>query len=167
MVQLQFCMELLKQLKHRGIHTAIDTNGYVPWKTLEGITKWADLFLYDMKCYDQQLHRRLTGVNNVRIKSNLRRLLMKGTPLIIRIPLIPGCNDRPAEMEGIAKIIREGKDSTTVHLLPYHQFAEQKYGRVGREYRLKGLKPPSPRNLRKLGRIFESRDIPVVIMGTL
>ncbi len=166
LVQFQFCMEVLKQLKYRGIHTAVDTNGYVPWRILESITKWADLFLYDIKCYDPQLHQRLTGVNNLRIRSNLKRLLMRRIPLIIRIPLIPGYNDHPAEMEGIAGIIRGAKHAATVHLLPYHQFAEQKYGRVGREYRLKGLSPPSAKDLRRLGRIFESRDIPVVIMGT-
>jgi pyruvate formate lyase activating enzyme len=165
LAQAQFCRELLKGLKRRGIHTVVDTSGYVPWKVLEGILKWTDLFLYDIKCYDTQLHRRLTGVDNIKIKSNLKRLSMRGAPLVARIPVIPGCNDQPAEMKRIAELIGKLKNATTVHILPYHQFAEQKYGRIGMEYGLKGLTPPSPNHLRELAQIFEGRRIPVVIMG--
>ena len=165
LAQAQFSREILKQLKHRGIHTVVDTSGYVSWKVLEDILQWTDLFLYDIKCYDGELHRRLTGVDNKKIKSNLKRLLKRGTPLIIRIPLIPGCNDRPSEMERIAGMIREMNATPTVHILPYHEFAEQKYGRIGKEYRLKGLSPPTSDRLRQFGRIFEDLGIPVIIMG--
>jgi len=165
LAQPQFCQELLKQAKIRGIHTVVDTSGYMSWNVLESILEWTDLFLFDVKAYDKQLHQRLTGVGNTRIISNLKKLLLRGTPLIVRIPLIPGCNDQPSEMEGIVDMIRKIKPSTPVHILPYHQFAEQKYHRIGREYSLKGVKPVPPDQLRQLGQIFEDRGIAVVIKG--
>jgi len=85
--------------------------------------------------------------------------------VIVRIPLIPGCNDQPSEMAGIADMIREVKPSTPVNILPYHQFAEQKYQRIGKEYRLKGLKPLSPDQLKRLGQVFEDRGLCVTIKG--
>jgi pyruvate formate lyase activating enzyme len=163
--QASFCREVLGALRHRGIHTVVDTSGYVPWRVLAEITPRTDLFLYDVKCFDGELHRRLTGVDNRRIKSNLRKLLKRGTPVIVRIPVIPGCNDSPAELERVAEMIVEGDGATTVHLLPYHRFAEQKYGRVGRPFYLGGLAPPPPDQVRGFARIFEKRRIPVVVMG--
>jgi pyruvate formate lyase activating enzyme len=165
LAQPQFCQELLKQAKYRGIHTVVDTSGYANWKVLESVLEWTDLFLFDMKAYDAQVHQRLTGVDNTKIKSNLKELLARETPLIVRIPLIPGCNDHPSELKGIADMLAKINPSTPVNILPYHQFAEQKYHTVGKEYRLQGVPPLSSDQLRKLGRIFENRGLSVVIKG--
>ncbi len=165
LAQPQFCLELLKQAKQRNTHTVIDTSGYVKWDIFQETLAVTDLFLFDIKADDVELHKGLTGVENTRIKENLKQLIEHNAPVIVRIPLIPGCNDNPSEMEGIARMIKGFKSAPPVHLLPYHQFAEQKYQPIGKEYRLKGVKPPSSDALRRLGQIFEDRDISVVIKG--
>ena len=74
MLQLDFLEEVLLRLKDKGIHTAVDTAGNVPFEDFERILPYTDLFLYDMKAFHEEVHRKLTGVSNERIKDNLVRL---------------------------------------------------------------------------------------------
>ena len=68
--QPDFTTELLRQCKEAGIHTAVDTTGYVKWEVFERVLPYADLFLYDLKCMDSQLHERVIGVPNELILEN-------------------------------------------------------------------------------------------------
>ena len=165
LAQPEFSQQLLRYAKSHEIHTVVDTSGYVQWKVIEGILQWTDLFLFDIKCYSNKLHKHLTGVDNSRIKLNFKELLERDIPLIARIPIIPGFNNKPIEMKSIANMIRKINPSTTVHLMPYHQFAEQKYSRIGLEYRLCGMRPPSVDELKSLSRIFNDFGISTRIMG--
>ena len=165
LAQAQFCIALLKRAKQRGIHTVVDTSGYVPWKTFQEALEWTDLFLFDVKAKSRELHERLTGVENLRIRDNLQRLLECNAAVIVRIPLIPEYNDSASEMEGIAAMIAAFKMPPPVHILPYHQFAEQKYQPLGKEYSLKNCRPISPEHLQRIGRIFKERGIRVEIKG--
>jgi len=165
LAQPEFSQELLRYAKSLEIHTVVDTSGYVQWKVIECILQWTDLFLFDIKCYSNKLHKRLTGVDNNRIKLNFKELLKRNIPLIARIPIIPGFNNKPIEMKSIANMIRKINPSTTVHIMPYHQFAEQKYRRIGLEYRLYGMRPPSVDELKSLGHIFNDFGISTRIMG--
>ncbi|MCP4396229.1 MAG: glycyl-radical enzyme activating protein, partial [bacterium] len=165
LAQSGFCLELLKQAKQRGLHTVVDTSGYVPWKTFQKALEWSDLFLFDVKANSAELHTRLTGVENIRITENLQKLLECNASVIVRIPLIPGYNDAPSEMVGIAETIATFTIPPPVHILPYHQFAEQKYRPIGREYTLKERKPTPPEYLKQLGQIFEKRGLVVDVKG--
>jgi pyruvate formate lyase activating enzyme len=165
LAQPQFSQELLHQAQQRGIHTVVDTSGYVNWTIIERVLPCTDLFLFDVKAHDPQLHQRLTGVENAKILANLTELLTRKIPLIVRIPVISDCNDQPAEMEAIAALIRKYNPATPVNLLPYHQFAEAKYQTIGKVYRLPGLAPPAPEQLRQLGHIFERHGLAVEIKG--
>jgi pyruvate formate lyase activating enzyme len=165
LAQSQFCLELLKQAKQRDIHTVVDTSGYVKWETLQEALLWTDLFLFDVKADDRELHTRLTGVENTRIKENLGKLLEHDATLIVRIPLIPGYNDTPSEIAGIADMLKRFRSVPPVHILAYHQFAEQKYPPIGREYSLQGVQMPGPDYLRQLGQLFEDRGLCVDIKG--
>jgi pyruvate formate lyase activating enzyme len=165
LAQPQFCLELLKQAKEQDTHTVVDTSGYVQWEILREALVLTDLFLFDVKADNTELHKRLTGVENSRIKENLQKLIEHDASVIVRIPLIPGCNDTPAEMTGIADMIKEFKSVPPVHILPYHQFAEQKYQPIGRKYELQQIQPPAPDHLKQLGQIFEERGLTVDIKG--
>ena len=165
LAQPQFCLELLNQAKQQNTHTVIDTSGYVKWDIFQEALILTDLFLFDVKADSTELHKRVTGVENARIKENLQKLIEQNAAVIVRIPLIPGCNDTLSEMTGIAEMIKGFKSAPPVHILPYHQFAEQKYQPIGREYELKQIKPPASDHLRQLGQIFEERGLVVDIKG--
>ena len=132
MLQLDALEELLIACRNRGIHTAVDTAGDVPFTSFERILPYTDLFLYDLKCLDTDKHRRYTGVGNRRILDNLRRLLRMGAPLWVRIPVIPSVNDTEEEMLGIKKLLDSFGGVERVELLPYHAMGEHKYAAVGR-----------------------------------
>lgn len=131
MLQPEFLGEILRKCKENGIHTAVDTAGNVPWSSFERILPDTDLFLYDVKCFDDARHRDCTGVGNRLILENLGKLLELGQNVLIRIPVIPGINDRVEEMEAIRAFLNSHGKPVGVELLPYHQLGENKYAALG------------------------------------
>jgi pyruvate formate lyase activating enzyme len=90
-----------------GIHTAVDTSGYVRAEIVKAAADLADLFLFDIKHMDDSQHRRWTGVSNRPILENLRRLSGLETSVWVRIPLIPGINDGMDNLEALADRLTE------------------------------------------------------------
>ena len=120
-----FCAELLKKLKENGVHTAVDTCGYVSKEALDKVIPFTDVFLYDLKAFDEDVHIKCTGQPNGRILENLRYLDSLGKSVEIRIPFVPDCND--AEISKIAEFIAPLKNISKVRVLPYHSYAGSKY----------------------------------------
>ena len=118
-----FAAKLAKLCREQGISVAIDTAGHVPFSHFEKVLPYADLFLYDIKCLDSELHRRGTGVGNERILENLDRLLSLGARVLIRIPQIPGFNEGE-ELERVCAYCIERE--LPYEILPYHRFGEDK-----------------------------------------
>ena len=134
MLQADFLCETLKLCKENGIHTAIDTAGCVSWEHIEKIMPYADMFLYDVKCFDEQKHKEYTGVSNKLILENLKKISDTGDKeIIIRIPVIHGVNDDEKEMGMIAEFLK-GIRYTSVDLLPYHKMGEHKYDALDMDY---------------------------------
>ena len=104
MMQADFCEELLKALKEKGIHTAVDTCGFVSRTVLERVMPYTDIFLYDLKAFDEACHIRCTGQSNALILENLRYLDSCGKKCEIRIPFVPGYNDD--QMEKLAAFVK-------------------------------------------------------------
>ncbi len=129
LLQADFCAELLKRLKKEGINTAIDTCGCVPWENIEKVTPFTDVFLYDLKGVDEEMHKRCTGVSNRLIIENLRRLDALGADIEIRIPYVPEYNG--GEIEKMAVLISGLTHVRAVRLLPYHDLARSKYAALG------------------------------------
>jgi pyruvate formate lyase activating enzyme len=165
LLQKDFCKALLEAAKKFSISTALDTSGYVKWSIIEELLPTVDLFLFDVKCYSETLHRVLTGVSNRQILTNLNLLLLKKAPVQIRIPVIPGKNDKVKEIEAISHFIAERNPQINVDLLPYHFYAEQKYKRLGRQYSLQGLQPPTRDQLKILIDIIEKAGLKVSVPG--
>ena len=134
MLQADFLCETLKLCKENGIHTAIDTAGCVSWEHFEKIMPYADMFLYDVKCFDEQKHKEYTGVSNKLILENLKKISdTTNKDIIIRIPVIHGVNDDEKEMGMIAEFLK-GIRYTSVDLLPYHKMGEHKYDALDMAY---------------------------------
>lgn len=130
MLQIQGLKELLINCKKEGIHTAVDTAGNVPWEYFEEILPWTDLFLYDVKAYDEEVHKKCTGVSNKRILENLARLVEKGANVTVRIPFVQELNGD--EIEKIAGYLSSWKD-IRAELLPYHSMGNSKYTALDEE----------------------------------
>lgn len=131
LMQTDFCAELLQRLKEDGIHTAVDTCGFVPREHFEKVLPWTDVFLYDLKAFDEDIHIRCTGQSNRRILDNLLYLDSLGASLEIRIPYVPAYNDE--QMDKIAGFIRTLNNVRKVKVLPYHNYAGSKYAALGME----------------------------------
>lgn len=148
--QPDFLLSALRACKEKQIHTAVDTSGYAPWRVLEKIAPFVDLFLFDLKPMDEEEHRRYTGVSNRPIHENLRRLAKLGRPVIVRVPLIPGITDTERNIQALVAFFRElGGGIQGVELLPYHDVAE-KYQRLGRSYGMPPLPRPTEESLAEL-----------------
>lgn len=126
MLQLEALTELLKRSKEKGVHTAVDTAGNVPRESFERILPYTDLFLYDVKCVTESLHKEGTGVSNRLILSNLEFLASKGANITVRYPVIPSFNDKREELTGAARLIYS-LGIKSVELLPYHAMGEHKW----------------------------------------
>ncbi|MGC8989950.1 MAG: glycyl-radical enzyme activating protein, partial [Verrucomicrobiia bacterium] len=107
--QHKFLMGLLEAGRNKGLHTAVDTCGFVPKERLTDALPLVDLFLYDIKIMDDAKHVRYTGVSNKLILENLRLLDGAGAHIWLRIPIIPEVNDSPADLEAIVQLAAQLK----------------------------------------------------------
>jgi pyruvate formate lyase activating enzyme len=152
MLQIDFLAELLKRCKENGIHTAVDTAGHVAFECFERILPYTDLFLYDIKCYDSEKHKKYTGVSNELLFSNLKKLLQTDKTIWVRIPVIPTVNDTEEEMLTIKTFLSSCGIPEKVELLPYHAMGEHKYAAIGKEAQIFSV--PSEEKMMRLKKIF-------------
>ena len=139
LMQADFCAALLKKLKENGIHTAVDSCGYVSKKALDKVTPHTDVFLYDLKAYDKDVHVRCTGHSNERILENLLYLDSLGKSIEIRIPYVPDCND--TQIEKLARFLAPLQGISKIRVLPYHNYAASKYRALGLDSKLPARLP--------------------------
>ena len=174
MVQPDFVEAVIRPLKEKGIHTAIETTGCVSPEIFHRLAPQFDLLLFDVKHYDSGEHRKGTGVGNELILENLRWAYAQGLNVLARIPVIPGFNASLADAEGIAGLlsgITNQKESPAgsscpgakaparVQLLPFHQMGERKYEFLNRPYELTGVKALHPEDLTDYRKIFLEHGI--------
>lgn len=123
--QADFCEELLKALKAEGVHVAIDTCGFVSKSTMERIAPYADLFLYDIKAIDEDVHIKCTAHPNKQILENIKYLNSLGKAIEVRIPYVPEFNDN--QIDKIAEFLKPLENVKAVTVLAYHNHAGSKY----------------------------------------
>lgn len=157
MIQHDFLLEVMQKLKAKNVHTAVDTAGNVPWEWFESILPVTDLFLYDIKAADPSVHKRWTGVSNERILENLHNLVQRGQRIWIRVPFIPGCNDR--EMSAIADIIAP-LSVERVDIMPYHKLGEGKYAALGIQSTGPICAIPTEAEIQSTLALFTDKNIP-------
>ena len=129
-----FCAELLKRLKEQGISTAVDTCGAVSRDAIDKVMPYTDVFLYDVKAIDPDVHKACTGLDNKRILENLKYIDDCGKRIEVRYPYVPGYNSEEAEK--IGEFLATLKNLTGVRVLPYHKYAGSKYSSLDMENRL-------------------------------
>ena len=132
-VQSAFAEALLEGCRARGIRTAVDTAGFSKNGVLDRMASKTDLILYDLKCMDDARHKELTGVSNVPIIDNLKRLAAGRTEVWVRIPLVLGVNDDDDNIRRTIAFLSSLKTIRRIGILPYHSGGLEKARRIGKE----------------------------------
>lgn len=153
MLQIDFLLEILKKCKEEGIHTAVDTAGCVPWEYFEKIIPYTDLFLYDIKSMDTNIHKYFTGTGNELILENLSHLSDSNVPLWIRVPVITGVNDTEEEMKKVRNFFDKCGYPEKIELLPYHAMGEHKYESI--RMKAEKFEVPSEKKIQMLKNVFD------------
>ena len=152
--QPEFALSLLQSCKEIGLHTCVDTCGFIPPHLLEEAIKYTDLFLFDLKHMDSATHQQITGVPNELVISNAKLIAAKGTPMIIRIALIAGLNDSEENIIATAAFAASLESVQQVDVLPYHRFGVSKYDLLGLPYSLTTLQSYSREDAEKARNII-------------
>jgi pyruvate formate lyase activating enzyme len=142
-MQDRFAVKLFTAAKTMGIHTALDTNGYFGSRLDDGELQAVDLVLLDIKTWDAERHRRLTGMDNGPVLAFGRRLAERRRPIWLRYVLVPGLTD---DLDDIAQTAAYAAGLGTVErvdVLPFHQMGCFKWERLGLEYALHDVAPPT------------------------
>lgn len=160
--QYPFALALMKEAKVNGLNTCLETCGFGPAARFEEIALYTDLFLYDLKETDAALHTRFTGVGTDVILYNLRLLDNLGKQIILRVPVIPGFNDRPDHFKGVAETANSLKNLREIQVMPYHPLGREKAKSLGKKYPLGDIPFPDKETVKIwLEAIREHTDIPV------
>ena len=153
MMQPDFAAALISRLRENGIHTAIETTGYVEEEVFHRLAPLFDLLLFDVKHYDSEKHKKGTGAGNELIIRNLRWACEQGINILPRIPVIPDFNTELTDAAGIAKLLGD-IGLLRVQLLPFHQMGERKYEFLNRRYELSDIKALHSEDLTEYQKIF-------------
>lgn len=166
MMQSDFLIDLLDELGREGIHRAVDTTGLAKTEVLLKVAQRTDLFLYDLKMMDPERHKKFTGVTNEKILENLRVLSAAGANINIRIPLIKGVNADTDNIRRSAEFVASlPGEKKLVSLLPYHNIAIHKYGKLGQEYDGSSLEEPSAEEVADAIAIFSEYSVSASVGG--
>ena len=131
-MQAAFTLDILTLAKHAGISAAVETCGIGSRDFYEKAAGLGTTFLYDLKCMDPARHRRLTGADNAQILSNLYYLMDAGADLILRLPMIPGCNDRSEDIAALSDLLLAHKGRYRyAQIMPYHALGTGKAEQIG------------------------------------
>ena len=159
--QPDFVLRLLRRLKERDFHTALDTCGFAPEEAVAAVLPYTDLVLFDIKQLKDEKHMDSTGVSNRLILSNAR-LVCSRAKTWFRVPLIDGFNDSPEEIKKLADMAKE-MGVEKVSFLPYHQGGVTKRLQIGREPSPLANRSPSDEHLQELRKIVGERGMAVSV----
>ncbi len=165
LMQPPFLTALLSGCRELGLHTAVDTCGFAPAEQLQAVAALSDLFLFDLKCLDAARHQAYTGVSNALILENLRLLGRLHARLWVRLPLVPGLNDDPAELTGLAQFVATIPGVELVQLLPYRPSGVQASRRSPEGNRLATAAPPAPPTLEAAAGRFRAAGVTATVLG--
>jgi pyruvate formate lyase activating enzyme len=159
LMQHRFVVKLMTAAREMGVHTALDTNGGLGERLTDADLEVIDLVLLDLKAWDAERHRHLTGVDNAATLDFARRLAARRRPVWVRFVQVPGLTDDPGEVAGIARFAAELGNVERVDVLPFHQLGKFKWERLGLEYTLRDVPAPSPDAAERACAIFRQSDL--------
>lgn len=157
--QPAFLARLLRECKKAGIHTAIDTSGFLGSALTDEMMENLDLVLLDVKSGIPEIYKKTTDRELAPTINFGRRLANAGKAMWIRFVVVPGWTDMPENVEAVADIVADWKSVERVEVLPFHQMARDKWDNLGLEYKLEDVEPPSKNSVENVREVFRSRGI--------
>lgn len=143
MVQRAFTQRIFAGAKKMGLHTAIQTSGFLGDRADDAYLSEIDLVLLDIKSFDPEIYRRTTARDVAPTLRFAERLASMSKPVWIRFTLVPGETDDPANVDSIARFVAPMKNVQWVEVQPFHQMGSFKWKAMGLEYKLENTRPPS------------------------
>ena len=155
-VQAQALIPLFKLLKSNGIHICLDSNGGIWNSYVEELLGLTDLVLLDVKEFNPEHHRLITGKDNAITLSTADWLERYGKPFWLRYVLVPGYSDFESDIRALVEHFGNGKYNMLerVEILPYHTLGVHKYESLGQEYKLKNVPLNTPQQIDKAESLF-------------
>ena len=152
-------MKLLTAAKAMGIHTALDTNGFYGDRVSDAELETIDLVLLDLKTWDPERHRRLTGMDVGPTLEFARRLGARRRPIWLRYVLVPGLTDDPEDMAKTASFAAGLGSVERVDVLPFHQMGKYKWTQLGMTYTLQDVEPPAAEKVEAACNVFRAAGL--------
>lgn len=159
LVQAPFVMNLIRGAKAMGIHTALDTNGFLGDRLSDADLDDIDLFLLDIKSWDPETHLKVTAKPVEPVLNFARRIAERKRPAWIRFVLLPGYTDAPENIEGIAKFTASLGNVERVDVLPFHQLGKFKWEKMEMKYELEDAATPTPQQTQDAKLIFRAHGL--------
>lgn len=154
-LQAEALIPLFKELKANGIHTCLDTNGGIWNEKVEELLSLTDLVLLDVKEFNPERHRALTGRGNEQTLRTAVWLEEHARPFWLRYVLVPGYSDFEEDIRSLGGSLGRYENIQRVELLPYHRLGVRKYEAMGWDYRLKAVKENTPEQLAHAEKLFK------------
>ncbi|HEY6153385.1 MAG TPA: pyruvate formate-lyase-activating protein [Candidatus Udaeobacter sp.] len=143
LMQHRFLSKLFPAIHEAGIHTALETNGYLGSRLTDDDLSSIDLVMLGLKAIEPTLHKRLTGMDNKPVHELARRLAARKHPVWIRFVIVPGWTDNMEEVDRMAEFAVSLGNVERVDVLPFHQMGRFKWDKLGMEYQMRDARPPS------------------------
>jgi pyruvate formate lyase activating enzyme len=159
LMQDRFAVKLFTAAKSMGIHTALDTNGFLGNRLGDSDIEQIDLVLLDIKMWDPERHRHLTGMDNAPVLDFARRLAERKRPIWVRFVLVPGLSDDAENIAHIARFSAGLGNVERVVVLPFHQMGRFKWKELKLNYTLDDVQPPSVDTIERVCAQFRSEGL--------
>jgi pyruvate formate lyase activating enzyme len=159
LMQDRFAAKLFAAVHAMGIHTALDTNGSLGKRLSDGELENIDLVILDLKAWDPERHRHLTGMDVQPVLDFARRLADRKKAIWVRYVLVPGLTDDPQEIGEIAKFAASLGNVEQVDVLPFHQMGKYKWKSLKLDYTLESVEPPEPEMVERTCEIFRAQGL--------
>ena len=159
LMQHRFAVKLFTAAKGMGIHTALDTNGFYGEKLSDAELETIDLVLLDIKTWDPERHKKLTGMDVGPTLEFARRLAAKKRAAWLRYVLVPGLTDDPADIARTARFAASLGNMERVDVLPFHQMGRYKWKELGMTYTLETVEPPSQEAIERAIAMFRAEGL--------
>jgi pyruvate formate lyase activating enzyme len=159
LMQHRFAVKLLRAAQAMGIHTAVETNGCYGDKVSDTELEAIDLVLLDIKMWDAERHRRLTGMYPDSMRAFAKRLAANRRPMWVRFVLVPGLTDDAGNISRIASFTAGLGNVQRVEVLPFHQLGRFKWQTLGIPYQLEHIEPPTADAVEQAVHLFRAEGL--------
>ena len=156
-----FALEIAKACHAEGISVAIETNLSLPYEKIEPFIKEVDLIMADLKIFDEETHKKYTGISNKTIIENIKRI--SHPKMVIRTPLIEGVTAKEENLRSIAKLLSGKENLLYYQLLNFNPLGDSKYQSLNKTNDFSSLRPYTDEQMKAFGEMLSNTGIKIKV----